>query len=147
MIFRHLKGYVMYGEHPNGGMKEVDSRNVDFLEDDFPSIGEVRKDSQLHELQQDLSLDEGEDLHTNRVTKSDRLFPSDKDNRSVPTVPVGGDLSAQDTQPENEEIPQSPVDEHEDRPHSHEPMPQGVSGSDPSPSQGSVPRTKRGRYP
>ena len=41
----HSKGYVMYGEHPNGGMKEVDSRNVDFLEDEFPSIGEVKKDS------------------------------------------------------------------------------------------------------
>ena len=100
----------------------------------------------MHELQQDLSLGEGEDLHTNRVTKSDRLFPSDKDNRSVPTVPVGGDLSTQDTQPENEEIPQSPVDEHEDRPHSHEPMPQGDSGSNPS-SHGSVTRKKRGRDP
>ena len=40
----HSKGYVMYGGHRNGGMKEVDSRNVDFLEDEFPSIGEVKKD-------------------------------------------------------------------------------------------------------
>jgi len=40
----HSKGYVMYGEHRNGGMKEVDSRNVDFLEDEFPSISEVKKD-------------------------------------------------------------------------------------------------------
>ena len=31
----------MYKEHPNGGIKEVDSRNVDFLEDEFPSIVEV----------------------------------------------------------------------------------------------------------
>jgi len=38
----HSKGYVMYGEHPDGGMKKVDSRNVDFLEDEFPSIGEVK---------------------------------------------------------------------------------------------------------
>jgi transposase InsO family protein len=41
----HSKGYVMYGEHPDGGMKEVDSRNVDLLEDEFPSLGEVKKDS------------------------------------------------------------------------------------------------------
>ena len=101
----HSKGYVIYREHPNGGMKEVDSRNVDFLEDEFPSLGEVKKDSQLYELQQDLTLGEGEDLYTNRVTESDRLFPSDRDSGSVPTFPIGGGLSAQDSQPENEEIP------------------------------------------
>ena len=38
----HSKRYVMYGEHPNGGMTEVDSRNVEFLEDEFPSIGEIK---------------------------------------------------------------------------------------------------------
>ena len=139
----------MYGEHSNGGMKEVDSRNVDFLEDEFPSLGEVKKDTQFYELQHDLTLSEGENLYTNRVTEGDRVtesdlfFPFDRDSGSVPTVPIGRDLSAQDTQPENEEIPQSPVDGHEDRPHSHEPIPQEVRGSDPSPSQGSVPRTKR----
>ena len=47
---KHSKGYVMYGEHLNGGMKEVDSRNVDFLKDEFPSLGDVKKDSQLYEL-------------------------------------------------------------------------------------------------
>jgi len=30
---KYSKGYVMYGEHPNGGMTKVDSRNVGFLED------------------------------------------------------------------------------------------------------------------
>jgi len=55
----HSKGYVMFGEHPNGGMKEVNFRNVDFLEDEFPSIGEVKKDLPLYELQQDVSLGEG----------------------------------------------------------------------------------------
>jgi len=48
------KGYVMYGEHPNGGMREIDSRNVDFLEDEFPTIGEVKKDVKLFELQQNI---------------------------------------------------------------------------------------------
>jgi len=46
----HAKGYVMYGEHPNGGMTEIESRNVDFLEDEFPSIGEIKKDLELYEL-------------------------------------------------------------------------------------------------
>jgi len=30
----HSKGYVMFGKHSNGGMTEIDSRNVDFLEDE-----------------------------------------------------------------------------------------------------------------
>jgi len=42
---------------------------------------------------------------------------------------------------------QSWVDGYEDRPHSYEPMAQGVSGSDSSPSQGSVPQPRRGRNP
>ena len=94
----------MYGEHSNDGMEEVDSRNVDFLEDEFPSIGEVKKDSQLYELQQDLSLSEGEDLYTNCVTEDDHLLLVDRDSGSVPTVPIEVNLSAQDTQLANEEI-------------------------------------------
>ena len=46
----HFKGYVMYREHPHGGMTEIESRNVDFLEDEFPSIGEIKKDFKLYEL-------------------------------------------------------------------------------------------------
>jgi len=38
----HAKGYVIYGEHSNGGITDVDSSNVDFLEDEFPSIGEIK---------------------------------------------------------------------------------------------------------
>jgi len=39
---KHSKRYVMCGEHPNGGMTEVDSHNVNFLEDKFLSIGEIK---------------------------------------------------------------------------------------------------------
>jgi len=65
----HSKGYVMYGEHPNGGMTEVDSRNVDFLGDEFPCIGEIKKDLALYELPLDdqLSLGEGENIETHHV--------------------------------------------------------------------------------
>ena len=31
------KGYVMYSEHSDGGMTEIESRDVNFIEDDFPS--------------------------------------------------------------------------------------------------------------
>jgi len=47
---KHSKGYVIYGEHPNGGMTKVDSRNVDFLKDEFLSIGEIKTDLALYEL-------------------------------------------------------------------------------------------------
>ncbi|KAL0297952.1 UNVERIFIED_CONTAM: hypothetical protein Sangu_2462900 [Sesamum angustifolium] len=44
------KGYVMYGEYPNKGMTEIESRDVDFLEEDFPSISEVKGNLELYEL-------------------------------------------------------------------------------------------------
>ena len=80
----------------------------------------------MSELQQDLSLGEGGDLYTNRVTEDDCLFPADRDSGRVPIVPIGDDLSAQDTQPENAKSPESLTDEHEGRPNSHEPMTQGL---------------------
>jgi len=45
------KRYVMFEEHPNGGMTEIDSCNVEFLWDEFPSIGEIKNDLNLYELQ------------------------------------------------------------------------------------------------
>jgi len=65
----HSKGYVMFGEHPNGSMTEVDSRNVTFLEDEFPSVGEIKQDLQLYKLQLDteLSLGEGENVIPHQV--------------------------------------------------------------------------------
>ena len=43
-------------------MTEIKTRNVDFLEGEFPSISEIKKDLELYELQQDLqsSLGEGD---------------------------------------------------------------------------------------
>ena len=37
----------MYGEHPNGGMTEIESRDIDFIETDFPSIGDANRDLDL----------------------------------------------------------------------------------------------------
>ena len=36
------KGYVMYGEHSDGGMTEIESCDVNFIEDDNPSISEAK---------------------------------------------------------------------------------------------------------
>lgn len=38
----------MFGERPSGGMTEVDTRDVDSLEDEFPNVGEIKKDLELH---------------------------------------------------------------------------------------------------
>jgi len=46
----HSKGSVVHGEHPNGDMTKIESHNVDFLEDEFPNIGEIRKNLELYEL-------------------------------------------------------------------------------------------------
>ena len=38
----------MYGEHSDGGMIEIESFDVNFIEDDFPSISEAKQDLQLY---------------------------------------------------------------------------------------------------
>ena len=42
----------MYGEHSNGGMTEIESHDVNFIEDEFPSISEAKQNLQLYELQE-----------------------------------------------------------------------------------------------
>ena len=48
---KNKKGYVMYGEHSNGGMTEIESCDINFVEDDFPSISEAKLDLHFYELQ------------------------------------------------------------------------------------------------
>ena len=56
----------MFGEHPDGGKIEVDSHDVDFIENDFPSIGDVNESLDLFELEElsgiPLSSSEGGEL-------------------------------------------------------------------------------------
>jgi len=44
----------------NYGMTEVDSCNAEFLEDEFPSVNEIKKNPKLYESQQDNPLSPGE---------------------------------------------------------------------------------------
>jgi len=48
------KGYVKYRGHHNGGMTKIESHNVEFFEDEFPTIGEVKKNVELFVLQWDI---------------------------------------------------------------------------------------------
>ena len=56
----------MFGEHPDGGKTEVDSRDADFIENDFPSIGHVNESLDLYDLEElsgvPLSSSEGGEL-------------------------------------------------------------------------------------
>ena len=47
----HSKGYVLIGTQFDGSVTEIESRNVNFLEEDFLSKCEVRKDVELYEMQ------------------------------------------------------------------------------------------------
>ena len=47
---KHSKGYVLIGEQPDGSMTELESRDVDFIESEFPNIGEVEKNLTLYEM-------------------------------------------------------------------------------------------------
>jgi len=124
----HSKGYVMYGEHLNNGMTEIESSNVDFLEDEFPSIGEIKKNLELYELQQDLqpSLGKGEDLKYRQVTKNGELVQGNEVHLHIPT-PV-------ENQPEDVESP-----------HAQDPMPQRDSGSNSPQARVPTPLRERGR--
>ena len=45
--------FPSYGEHPKGGMTEIESCDIDFIETDFPSIGNANRDLDLYELEED----------------------------------------------------------------------------------------------
>lgn len=149
----HSKGYVMFGEQPNSGLTEVDTRNVDFLEDEFPSIGEIKTDLELYELQNDLelSLGEWEKLGSNQGTKDSDVPPNDRNIRSSPIISDEGRLSALGDQPEIEVVPVSQV-EQEVCPQVSEPTNLSDSGRDQSSSQIVsqdliVRRSERGKVP
>ena len=46
----HSKGYVLIGEQPDGSVTELDSRDFDFIENEFPNICEVEKNLTLYEM-------------------------------------------------------------------------------------------------
>ena len=38
-----FKGYAVFGEHPNGGMTEINSHNVEFCEDEFQVLMKLKR--------------------------------------------------------------------------------------------------------
>ena len=48
--FDESMGYIMLGEHPDGGVTEIVSRDVEFMENDFPSRGDVGQSLELYKM-------------------------------------------------------------------------------------------------
>ena len=46
----HSKGYVFIGEHEDGKVTELESRDATFLEEDFPCMGEIERDLHLYDM-------------------------------------------------------------------------------------------------
>ena len=45
------KGFVFFGEEADGRVIEIESRDVVFLEDDYPTRGEIEKNFQFYEME------------------------------------------------------------------------------------------------
>lgn len=84
-------------------MTEIDSRNVDFLEEDFPSIGEIKKELELYELEEPL----GDLSHSRRRDEEMQPHPMvAEDSWSNPSpsrsAPLSGSVPLGDSQdPQN----------------------------------------------
>jgi len=118
----------MYGEHPDGGMTEINSHKVDFLEDEFPTIGEIKKDVELFELQIDIQppFGERENLDSNQVIEHGMPPLSERNGRNLSTQE--NEICHQspihkESQPVSEVCPQSPVHEYAVSPHVQDPTP------------------------
>ena len=48
--YEHSKCYMLIGEQPDGSVTELESRDVDFIESEFPNKGEVEKNLTLYEM-------------------------------------------------------------------------------------------------
>ena len=77
----HSKGYVLISEQLDGSVTELESRDVVFIESEFPNIGEVEKNLTLYEM-----LDQ-------EVSAPSRLV---KDKKEIPKTPRD---SGSDSQP------------------------------------------------
>ncbi|KAK4838535.1 hypothetical protein QYF36_014541 [Acer negundo] len=88
----HSKGYTLKCENSDGSVTELESRDVNFLENEFPIKGEVDKDVRFFELD-----DLNDDVNLNTLVEVDTNLPG----TSVPSgsnavvQPASGDLQTQ----------------------------------------------------
>ena len=63
----------MYGECSNGKMTQIKLHNIDFIEDDYPSLDKVKKNLKLYTLQKEVtqSLNEDREFQTHSKIAKD----------------------------------------------------------------------------
>ena len=72
----HSKGYVFIGEHNSGSLTEFESRDVTFLENDFPQQGDINKDLSFYET---MDFGDQDSLHSNGSILGN-MFPTPSAN-------------------------------------------------------------------
>jgi hypothetical protein len=73
----HSKGYVLIREQPDGRVTKIESQDVDFIKNEYPSMGEVYKDLELYEL-----VDQEGDTPSSLVENEEEISQSPRDNGS-----------------------------------------------------------------
>ncbi|OMO92476.1 hypothetical protein CCACVL1_06836 [Corchorus capsularis] len=90
----HSKGYVFIGEHGDGTVTEIESRDVDFLEKDFPRRGEVEKEIDLYE-KEDPDMEAPSSPIENEGAIPQTLGDNGGDLPSSSSMPIDEDSQAQ----------------------------------------------------
>ena len=96
---KHSKGYVFIGEHNSGSLTEFESRDVTFLENDFPQQGDINKDLSFYET---MDFGDQDSLHSNGSILGN-MFPTpsanDNDLDQNRSNPNGSTQTLNDTGP------------------------------------------------
>lgn len=73
----HSKGYVLIGEQTDGRVTKIESRDVDFIEDEFPTRGEVERNLEFYE-----TMDREKSAPSRLVENDEEIPQTPRDNGS-----------------------------------------------------------------
>ena len=97
---KHSKGYVLIGEQSNGSVTELEPRNVDFIESEFPNKGEVEKNLTLYEMK-----DQEGGIPSRLVEDKEEIPETPKDSGSDSQLSGSTPLEVDPQQPQHVEAP------------------------------------------
>jgi hypothetical protein len=92
----HSKGYVLIGEQTDGRVTEIESRDVDFIEDEFPTRGEVERNLEFYETM------DREESALSRLVENDEEIPQTPRDSGSDLPPSGSiplEVDSQQPQP------------------------------------------------
>jgi hypothetical protein len=93
---KHSKGYVLIGEQTDGRVTEIESRDMDFIEDEFPTRGEVERNLEFYE-----TMDREEGILGRLVQNEEEIpqTPRDSESDLLPSGSIPFDVDSQQPQP------------------------------------------------